>query len=293
MLASSAPVLGVMDADLQHDESILSAMLESIRTGQYDVVVATRHGEGGSMGEFSDARVALSNLGLKLSRFVCGVSVTDPMSGFFLLRRSYLEEVVHNISAIGFKILVDLLASSPRPVRVGEVSYTFRKRQHGESKLDVNVGLEYLYLLLDKLLGRFVPVRFITFALVGTTGVLLHLLLMALLFVAYGLPFATAQAIATFFAMLANYVLNNTVTYRDLRLKGTKFFVGLVIFCIACSLGAVANVATAEFVRNHNLPWFLASAFGLTISAVWNFGVTGVFVWRVRRRRLARQFGRS
>ena len=220
MMATAAPYVAVMDGDLQHDEGILPAMLDKIRNEKLDLVVATRNAEGGGMGEFSRGRVRLSNLGRRLSQWVSHTALSDPMSGFFMLDRGFLEEVVHSASGVGFKILLDLVASSRRPVRFGEVPYTFRKRIHGTSKLDILVGIEYLQLLLDKAVGDLIPPRFIIFSMVGAGGLLLSLALLYLLLSFGKMQFLTAQAITTFVAMTANFFLNNSMTYRDRRLRG-------------------------------------------------------------------------
>src|SRR5579883_2692252 len=153
MMATPAPYIAVMDADLQHDERILPRMLAKLKEERLDLVVATRNAAGGSKGSFARHRVLLSDLGHRLSLWISHTEISDPMSGFFVLTREYLEEVVRSASGVGFKILLDLVASARRPVRVGEVAYTFRNRLHGDSKLDVVVSLEYLELLLDKILG--------------------------------------------------------------------------------------------------------------------------------------------
>ena len=160
MLATTANYVAVMDADMQHDETILPQMLATLREGSLDIVVGTRNAEGGSMGEFGRHRVLLSRMGQKVSNAVCRCDVTDPMSGFFLCRRSFFLEVVRHLNGGGFKILVDMLASADRPVRLAEVGYTFRARTHGESKLDVNTAVEYLFLVLDKLTDEFTAVHF-------------------------------------------------------------------------------------------------------------------------------------
>ena len=286
MLASSAPYLAVIDGDLQHDESILPKMLDRIRERNLDLVIASRNVEGGGMGEFARWRVALSNLGLNLSRLIARCEVTDPMSGFFVVSRAYLDEVVRDTSGIGFKILLDLIASSRRPVRFEEEAYTFRTRQRGESKLDINVGVEYLSLLMDKMLGEIVPVRFLLFAIVGTVGLGVHLALLALLQSIGKVEFAVAQSASTIVAIALNYALNNLFTYRDMRRKGWGFVAGLVLFYAACGLGALGNIATAEFLFLRGVPWFGAGALGLLISAVWNFGVSSVFIWRIEKRQL-------
>ena len=281
MLASAAPVLAVMDADLQHDESILRQMYDRLREGGFDVVVGTRNSGGGSMGAFSPWRIRLSNWGLRVSRLVTRCEVTDPMSGFFILDRRFLDEVVYRTSGVGFKILVDLLASAQRPVRVGEVPYSFRQREQGESKLDLTVGLEYLYLLADKFAGQLIPVRFMLYGAVGGVGVLLHLGVLRGTLNA-GMPFAQAQTLATVLAMTGNFLLNNLVTYRDIRLTGWRLLPGLLTFYAACSIGFFTNLAVAETLVEKGLPWMWAGLGGLAISSLWNYGVTNVIVWRRR-----------
>lgn len=282
MLSTAAPYIAVMDADLQHDETILPCMLDTLKRGGFDLVVGSRNVEGGSMGEFAASRVQLSGLGRKLSNLVCRCEIQDPMSGFFLLDRRFLEEVAHSVSGIGFKILVDLIASSKRRVRIAEVPYTFRSRLHGESKLDILVGLEYLQLLLDKLIGDIIPPRFIIFSLVGTAGLVLHLAVLWTFL--HWLDFGKALAIAVFLAMTLNFFLNNNFTYRDRRLRGTRLVTGLLSFYAACSVGAIMTVRFAQQAKDTGIPWYAAGLFGLAVSSIWNFAVTMLFTWRLRRR---------
>ncbi len=284
MMATAAPFIAVMDADLQHDERILPQMFEKLKAESLDVVIATRHAEGGGMGEFARHRVMLSNLGDRLSRFISHASLSDPMSGFFVVRRSYLEEVVRSASGIGFKILLDLVASSSRPVRIGEVPYTFRQRIHGASKLDIVVGLEYLQLLLDKIGGDLLPARFVIFGMVGAVGLLLALAVLYICLNLFRLPFFTAQAVATMAAMTANFFLNNSTTHRDRRLKGGRIVYGLVTFYMACSLGAAINIRIADALQRLGADWLIAGACGLLIGAGWNYPITAFFTWRRSRR---------
>jgi dolichol-phosphate mannosyltransferase len=206
------------------------------------------------------------------------------MSGFFLLGRSFLMEVVYRVSAVGFKILVDLLASSERPVRVKEIPYHFRERVRGESKLDTLVGVEYLELLVDKAFGAFIPPSFVLFALVGSIGVALHLSALWLMISFLHLTFGYAQAIATLVAMTANFLLNNLITYRDRRLRGWRVLEGLVLFYITCSIGVLINIRVADFARSAGAQWYFAGLFGLGVGSVWNYGVTRIFTWRTSRR---------
>jgi dolichol-phosphate mannosyltransferase len=284
ILGTAAPYVAVMDADMQHDESVLPEMLRRIRDENLDLVVGSRNIAGGSMGEFTQWRVKLSHLGRRLSLMGAEHELSDPMSGFFIVRLATFEQFAHRLSGIGFKILLDIVLSAGPGLRIGEVPYRFGQREHGESKLDIVVGLEYFELLVDKHLGNVVNVRFVLFAMIGALGVGVHLLILSALLKLAGLSFAAGQAIATFIVMILNFVLNNSVTYRDRRLKGWRFWSGLVTFCVACGLGVVANVAIANEAYRQNVPWVLAAVIGLLFSAVWNYGITSITTWRQQRR---------
>lgn len=283
MLASAAPYLAVMDADLQHDEMILPEMMRWLKQSDLDIVIGSRFMSGGSADlGLSQRRLWLSRLGSSLSRMISGASLSDPMSGFFMLRRGFLEETVRSLSGHGFKILLDLFASAPRKVRFAEVPYAFRERHAGESKLDSVVMLEYLTLLGDKLLGDYVPIRFVIFILVGLVGVVVHLTILALFYKGVGLTFYPAQVIATLVAMTFNFNLNNLLTYRDRRLRGRWLIYGHLSFYLVCSVGAIANFQIAEMLYEIRVPWALAGLLGAVVGAVWNYGVSSTFTWRQR-----------
>jgi dolichol-phosphate mannosyltransferase len=280
MLATSANYIAVMDADQQHDETILPKMLARLREEELDIVVGTRNADGGSMGQFSAKRVLLSRLGRRISKSVCHCELSDPMSGFFLLRRGFLMDVVRRLQGEGFKILVDLLASAERRVRVGEIGYRFRLRKHGESKLDLLTAVEYLFLIVNKLTGGVVPTRFAVFALIGATGVVVHLACLAAMLYGFHFGFVVSQTVATCVAMTENFFLNNLITYRDQRLRGMSMVSGLMSFWLACSFGAWANVSFAHSLLNLGLPWYGAGLGGVVLSSVWNYSVSNLFTWK-------------
>lgn len=284
ILSAAAQYVAVMDADMQHDEAILPEMLRRMREGNLDLVVGSRNIGGGSMGEFDRWRVQLSQLGRRLSLMGAEHELSDPMSGFFMVRVATFERFAHRLSGIGFKILLDIVLSAGPGLRIGEVPYRFRVREHGESKLDALVGLEYFELLVDKHLGDLVNVRFVMFGLVGALGVGVHLLILRALLVLGGMRFAAGQATTTFVVMVLNYILNNRITYRDRRLHGWRFWGGLLTFCLSCGLGVAANVAIANEAYHRGVPWVLAALIGLMFSAVWNYGVTSMTTWRQERR---------
>jgi dolichol-phosphate mannosyltransferase len=164
MLASSAPYLAVIDADMQHDEKLLPLMLTTLKSAELDIVVGSRYVAGGAIADWDKGRAAISGTATRLARLIGTAALADPMSGFFMLHRSAFERAMRQLSGQGFKILLDLFASTPAPYRFKELPYVFGERMHGESKLDSLVVWEYLMLLLDKLIGRWVPVRFVLFA---------------------------------------------------------------------------------------------------------------------------------
>ena len=285
VLSTSSPVCAVMDADLQHDERVLPRMLDTLTSEGVDVVVGSRYVAGGSTGEWAGARLAGSRLATRLAHMVLGSDLSDPMSGFFLFRRESMHEALPRLSSIGFKILLDFLASAPTSLRVKEVPYTFRTRHAGESKLDSTVAWEYLMLLADKAFGAYIPARFLVFSLVGGFGVVIHMLTLVALFRGWGVGFATSQAVATLVAMTGNYLINNALTYRDRRLRGWRLAWGWVTFTLACGIGAIANVGVAAYIFNwRQVAWIPAAFAGILISSVWNYAVSSIFTWRISPR---------
>jgi dolichol-phosphate mannosyltransferase len=282
VLSSAAPYIAVMDADLQHDEALLPVMLAALHGEGLDIVIGSRFADGGGFASMPKHRQRISALGNRLARLIVKTELTDPMSGFFMLRRPVFEAAVRRLSAQGYKLLVDIFASSPGPLAFKELAFTFRPRLHGESKLDTLIALEYLQLLLDKLIGRVVPVRFIFFGAIGGLGLFVHLAMLAAALKLLGVGFAAGQAVATLAAMTGNFLLNNILTYRDRRLRGLKLLYGLISFYAVCSIGAVANVGIAAYVFHADRSWWLAGITGALVGAVWNYAISSIFTWRIR-----------
>lgn len=278
ILASSAPHIAVIDADMQHDETVLPRMLATLKAENLDIVVGSRYTAGGGIGEWNKGRAAMSSFATRLARLVVTAELTDPMSGFFVLTRPAFERAVRRLSGQGFKILLDLFASTPTPYRFKEVPYQFRDRIRGESKLDGLVVWEYLMLLVDKSVGQWIPSRFVLFTAVGTCGLVVHLATLRAMLLGFAFP--VAQATATGVAMVSNFTINNALTYRDRRLRGAKFVAGLLTFCAICSIGAIANVRLASAAFEQHYDWWLSGLAGAAASVVWNYAVTSIFTWR-------------
>jgi dolichol-phosphate mannosyltransferase len=282
-LSSSADYVAIIDGDLQHDETRLPVMLSALRTGDHDIAVASRHVEGGdNAGLSSRFRHVLSDGGIWLAQAFLPVRLNDPMSGFFMLPRPLFEDLARNLNGQGFKILLDLVLSSAAPLRVLEVPARFRERAAGESKMDALVMIQFAGLLLDKVFGGLLPLRFFSFALVGALGILVDLALLGLLRNFTGLGFEIEQALATVVAMVFNFQLNNMITYRDQRLKGPRLWRGLLLFMVVCGFGAIANVGIAQVLYERHETWTVAGGIGAMIGVVWNYAVSATLVWRSR-----------
>jgi dolichol-phosphate mannosyltransferase len=282
ILASSAPCAAVIDADLQHDETQLPKMLALLQGGQFDLVVGSRYIEGGSAESFDRQRAGASALATEVAKRLLRVEIADPMSGFFMIRRDRFEELAPQLSTQGFKILLDMVATAHGALRAKEIPYTFGSRLHGESKLDSMVALDFLGLVLAKLTNDIVSLRFLMFAMVGSLGVVVHFAGLYTALKIFQLPFAEAQACGAICAMTSNFVLNNFLTYRDQRLKGVAILRGLLLFYLVCSVGLFANVGVAFSVYDQQPIWWLAGAAGALMGVVWNYAMSGLFVWRKR-----------
>ncbi len=281
MLASSAPFFAVIDGDLQHDETLLLPMLNTLKTEDLDIVVGSRYVSGGGFGDWDQSRINISRFANKLSNFVTKSTLSDAMSGFFMLRREVFMNSVRNLSGIGFKILLDLFASSPKPLKFKELAYEFKSRQSGDSKFDTHIAWDYGMLLLDKLIGKYIPVRFISFSIVGGFGVFVHMLVITILFKLMNIDFVSSQIAATLIAMTGNFILNNLLTFHDIRLKGWGWLKGWLSFTLACGIGAFANVGIATYLFSKNEAiWILAALSGILVGAVWNYAITMVYTWQ-------------
>ena len=243
----------------------------------------SRHVAGGDAAGLANRwRHLLSDGGIRLAQFFLPVRLTDPMSGFFMLPRPLFETLAASVTGQGFKILLDLALSSPAPLRVVEIPVVFHERAAGESKLDALVLVQFAGLLLDKVFGGLLPLRFISFALVGALGVLVHLAVLTTALKLIGMPFEAAQAVATVVAMAFNFQLNNEITYRDQRLRGPRLWRGLLVFIVVCGVGAVANIGIANTLYETHTNWTVAGAIGAVIGVVWNYAVSATLVWRAR-----------
>ena len=279
MAISRGTFLAVIDADLQHDENLLPDMLSALTEGAVDLVVGSRYMAGGGVAAWSRRRRLLSRAATSATHRLLSCDLTDPMSGFFMIRRTAVRQAAAYLSDSGFKLLLDLVGCSPTTLRTLELPYTFSARTRGQSKLDAGVAWSFARLLLRQAVRRSCG-RFCHFCLIGTSGVCLHFAVLWASEVLAGLSFPMAQTIAVIVSLVSNYTLNNRLTFEASRLRGREFVTGLSRFAALCALGAIVNVVVADAIL-HVSGWRLsAAAVGILTGAVCNYCTTSLLVWR-------------
>jgi dolichol-phosphate mannosyltransferase len=279
MLASAGKVVAVIDGDLQHDERLLPLMFAEIKSGA-DLVIGSRYTDAGHASSgFSKIRQQSSMFATRLANMLLRTQVSDPMSGFFMIRRDVIEDIAPRLSTGGFKLLLDILASSPE-LKISELPYMFRPRRRGTSKLDGLVVADFAGLLLAKFTDNRVSPRFFLFALVGASGLFVHLAVLRSIVVLPAVPFYLAQLLAALVAMTTNFFLNNALTFRDRRLTGFNALKGLGIFYLVCSIGTLANVGIAELIYLRDASWWLAGIAGAVMAAAFNYSASAMLTWR-------------
>ncbi|MDE1902098.1 MAG: glycosyltransferase family 2 protein [Alphaproteobacteria bacterium] len=281
ILSSAAPVVVVMDGDLQHDEAVIPRMIEMIKHKNADLVVGSRYVAGGSCGSgFSNNRALASRLATLLAHKAVATDVKDIMSGFFALRRDAFESIAGRLATSGFKILMDILMTAGSSLRVAEVEYEFRKREDGASKFDMQAIWDFVGVLANKATRGVLPVRFVQFVFVGGIGIFVHLLALGIGLQVVKSGFSSSQIGATSVAMTSNFFINNLSTYRDKKLKGLSLIKGLLFFYLVCSAGVLSNIGIAAWLFGQHNVWWVAGLAGAMIGAVWNYTVSSALVWR-------------
>ena len=234
ILSSAAPYVAVMDGDLQHDETVLISMIASFNADpELNLVIGSRNVEGGSSGNgLSGIRSFGSDMATVMARKLLKIRVQDPMSGFFMIKLESFRDVVGELQRQGFKILTDLLSASRGSWKIKEIPFVFKERQYGQSKMDSAVTLEYFGLILARLTGGAISIRFVLFLFVGLTGILVQLLMVGIFLNVMFLSFFYSQILAVILAMTSNFFLNNILT--------------LILTALMAFFYAVANVVSRQ-----------------------------------------------
>ena len=285
-LSSSSDLLLIMDADLQHDEKKIPLMIELIEKNKLDLVIASRFLKHKKVFGLTKYRNALSKFANFLANSISKAKLTDPMSGFFLVKRNVFDQIAPNLSGLGFKILLDIFSSSKNKLQYKEISFKFKKRIYGESKLDSLVLWEYLLLLWQSKFGKLIPARFFSFCLIGGSGVFVHIVALYF-FINLNFNFLYSQTFSTFIAMTSNFFLNNMLTYRDKRKKGFGIFKALLLFYLTCGIGASANIGISNLLYLGNISgisgiWYFSGFIGAIVGSIWNFLMSSLVTWKTK-----------
>jgi len=284
MLQATGRVLAVMDADLQHDEGILPEMHHQVANEGHDVAVGSRETEGGSYGEWSTSRKLVSFGAKLLAKWALGPQVKDPMSGFFAISRNYFQKTVDKVNPSGFKILLEFLARGSNPSTV-EVGYTFRKRLHGETKLNASIAIEYLLALIDLRFGWLIPNRFVKFGMVGITGSLLNFCGFAIL-QSLGASIPLAVLFGVELAIIWTYFANNFFTFTPMTYRGKDFFKGLLLYHFVGLYGLVIQFSVVDtllsnfpVLSENLLSLYPTYMIGVAFAAIGNYFLHGYYTW--------------
>lgn len=293
--AAQGEILGVIDGDLQHPPEILLQLLEAIDQGA-DLAVASRHVAGGGVSEWSPVRRFLSRgaqlVGLLMLPKVLG-RVSDPMSGYFLVRRAAIAN--RSLSPVGYKILLEVLGRSDIQ-QIVEVGYVFQERQEGESKVTWKQYVHYLHHLWRLRWHQpprqpspvSLPIRrFIRFGLVGLSGVFVDMALLYLLSdpSMLGWKLTRSKIVASELAIINNFLWNDRWTFGDISRQQTgwrKRLKRLLKFNLVCLAGLILNVLTLNLLFNvFGINRYLANLIAIVAVTLWNFWVNLKLSWRV------------
>lgn len=281
-------VLGCMDADLQHPPEVLSRLVQSMVTTQADIVVASRHVQGGGVSDWSLRRRCVSWTATLLATMILPGTlgeVRDPMSGFFLVRREVIRGAA--LKPRGYKILLEVLAKGGY-ARVKEVPFVFEERVEGGSKIGSSVMWDYLVHLTRISFETGEAAKMGKFALVGLSGALVNLLVYRWL-VAFPMQVWAAAALAAGAAIVNNFAWNERFTFPESHRDSPSWSSMLRrfgMFTLISGAGLLLNVAVVELlVAILHLPWVPGVSAGIVIAGAWNFFTNANLTWRPGRRK--------
>ena len=296
-------VLVVIDADLQHDTGVLPEMLSHVLSKRVDVCVGSRSTAGGGYGDWSSSRRFVSWVATMIAKLLLRVSVSDPMSGYFVVSREAYEQTAPSINPRGFKILLEFIGRNHQ-LRVDEVGYEFSNRIHGETKLNRSVIRSYLLGVAELRVGRQINPTFLLYAMVGLVGLAVNSVLFTLA-EAVGFPQITTglnaaiDPIATSFlfsvqvTILLLFAMNNEFTFWEQRYRGWALIPAFALYEVMSLVGTCVHVAVFTSLQNIgfllNLLGTSASRvvqnlIGASIALILNWFLNTTYLWRRKQR---------
>jgi dolichol-phosphate mannosyltransferase len=300
MTVARGETLAVIDADLQHDPSILPEMVRRVREGEADVVVGSRSTVGGGYGDWAAGRRLVSWVATLIARVLLRVPVSDPMSGYFVVSRDAYERTAAQINPRGFKILLEFVGRN-RSLRVQEIGYEFANRVHGETKLNRSVIRSYLLGVAELRVGRQINPTFLLYVLVGIVGLVVNSVAfwvaewIGFPMIDTGLndeidPIATSFIFSVQLSILVLFVLNNEFTFWELRYRGWSRLPAFAVYEVMSLVGTGVHVAVFTFLQESGfLLSFLGGAtrvvhnlIGAVVALIINWYLNTTYLWRRR-----------
>lgn len=229
MSQASGDYLIVMDGDMQHDETIIPKIVEKLKSENTDICVCSRNllKEDG-YGDLTLYRKFISKSAIFLFHTMTGKNLTDPVSGFFGIKKPIFDKNLQKINPTGFKILLEFIKSTP-PSKITEIGYQFKKRVYGHTKLTIDVSIEYLLALIDMRFGWLIPIKFVKFGVVGFFGSLINYFSF-INFIYLTQDLLLSAIISVQLGILWSYFCNNFFTFSEQRFRGKKLFLGLIVY---------------------------------------------------------------
>ena len=275
-LSSNSKYILFMDADLQHNPKYIENLFSAITTSDANLVSASRFLKKQNF--LNKKRYKASIIVNRILQKITKLSFSDILTGYFIIEKKFLFENFNKFSTTGFKILLDIILSTKKTIIYKEISFDFEPRYKGNSKLNNKIIIDFVYLILDKTLGKILPARYVIYSFVGLSGAILQIVSFYILYNILG--FNLSLALSIVIAMSINFILNNEFTYSDLKLKGVNFFYGLFKFYFFCSFGALFNFLTAKTLYDYLSIIYLSLFFGALVGSVWNYSMNKSFNWK-------------
>lgn len=274
-LSSNSEYVVFMDADLQHPPKKILELYNEIKAKDIDLVSASRFLESNEL--LNQGRYKASLFVNFLLKKLFKINYSDVLTGFFIINRIFFINNYNKLSNIGFKLLLDIILSSKKTIKYSEIPFEFKKRHSGESKLNSRVLVDFISLLIDKIIGKFIPARYFIYSFIGCIGIIFQLT--NFYFLQFFLNFNLALILSILFTIFFNFVLNNEFTYSDLKKRGYRFLIGLLKYYFFCSFGALFNFISARLIYDNTSNIYFAVLIGAFVGSIWNYSMNTSYNW--------------
>ncbi len=282
-LNATGEIIAIMDSDGQHEVHSVYEGCHYLLNNDIDIIIGSRFLEKSSIDGLSARRKkgsTLVNTFLRKTLKNNHKKITDSLSGCFVFKRRSCLSYIKKIDINGFKFLYELLAISKGRLKVHEIALDFKARLHGNSNFNIAVVWDLLISIIHALTNRILPRRAISFGIVGLVGVIVQFFVVYILMGILGFSFIKALPFAVLTAASSNFLINNLLTFRNKRLFGKEFFIGLFKFLLVSSLPVIANIGLASsFYNNVSSNTFLSQMAGIVVVFIWNYAASSKFVW--------------